>query len=245
MQVTLKQFGDLRCRVVRASDAPPTSVVILCHGFGAPGHDLVDLAPALCHLAPGLGEKTIFAFPEAPLELDFGGFGGARAWWHLDLEAIEHAQRSGTPRTLADEEPDGLPIAHALLSDALAQLLDELGLTWSETIIGGFSQGAMLTTDLAIHSTSPLKGLITLSGNLLHASRSLPKIANQSKLDVLMSHGRQDPILPFSGAEALHEAFASAGAEVEFVPFDGGHTIPESVLRRLADKLKTEWLSNP
>ena len=58
-----------------------------------------------------------------------------------------------------------------------------------------------------------------------------------------MSHGRQDPILPFSGAEALHEAFASAGADVEFMPFDGGHTIPESVLRRLADKLEAQCVS--
>ena len=239
MQVTLNRYGDLRCRVVQSSGVTPSQMIVLCHGFGAPGHDLVDLAPAFCHFAPDLASRTVFIFPEAPLELDFAGFGGARAWWHLDLEAIERAQRTGTPRSLADEEPEGLAIAQELLAHALSELHDQFDLAWNHTVLGGFSQGAMLTTDLAIHSDSPPRELVVMSGNLLHASRSLPKIARQSGLNVFMSHGRQDPILPFSGARALEDAFSQAGANVEFLPFDGGHTIPEPALKRLSERFDT------
>ena len=60
MQVTLKQFGDLRCRVVRASDAPPTSVVILCHGFGAPGHIRFSYPVSKKIITEGIGRINNF-----------------------------------------------------------------------------------------------------------------------------------------------------------------------------------------
>jgi len=237
MNVTLNNFGDLRCRVVSDSNTTAERLLILCHGFGAPGHDLVDLAAALCHLDPSLSSKVAFIFPEAPLELDFPGFGEARAWWYLDLEAIERAQRTGIARSLAKERPEGLAQAQTLLGDALTEILNHFNLGIEDTILGGFSQGAMLTTDLAIHQERAPKALIVFSGNLLNDERSLPKIAEQKNLDVFISHGRQDPILPFSGAKDLETAFLQGGSKVEFLPFDGGHTIPRGAIERLAEKL--------
>ena len=234
MQCSLKSVGDLRCRIVIPRNEAPSQLIVLCHGYGAPGDDLVDLAPALCQIEPDLAQRSVFVFPEALLELDFAGFGNARAWWHLDIEAIAASQQGGPPRILAQEEPDGLPVASSHLAGTLEILLPTFGLGWPDLILGGFSQGAMLAADVALHSETSPRKVVLLSGNLLNERRSLPKIRTQRSLSVFMSHGRQDPILPFEGAQALKNALVEAHAEVEFLSFDGGHAIPFEVVARLA-----------
>jgi phospholipase/carboxylesterase len=237
MNVKLTQFGDLNCRLVGAEDQSPQTLVILCHGFGAPGHDLVGLGPAVYQLAPNLVGKVAFAFPEAPLSLDFAGFGQARAWWHLDLEAIERARIIGLERSLAEEEPEGLEPAYNLLKETCMGLLEHLGLGLENLVLGGFSQGAMVTTDLALHLPVAPQELYIFSGNLLHAKRWIPRMAARGKMEVFVSHGQQDPILPYTGAESLAAALQDHQANVEFLPFDGGHTIPHDAIRRLAERL--------
>ena len=73
----LEQLGELTCRTVQNIDPSekPELVVILCHGFGAPGTDLVPLGPELLSMRPQLAETTRIIFPEAPLEPPelFGG----------------------------------------------------------------------------------------------------------------------------------------------------------------------------
>jgi phospholipase/carboxylesterase len=237
MNVNLTKFGDLNCRLVGAEGQSPQTLVILCHGFGAPGHDLVGLAPAVFQLAPNLVGKVAFAFPEAPLTLDFAGFGQARAWWYLDLEAIEHSRMMGLERSLAEEEPEGLERAYNLLKETCMGLLEHLGLGLEHLILGGFSQGAMVTTDLALHLPVGPQELYIFSGNLLHAKRWNPRIAARGSMEVFISHGMQDPILPYTGSEALATVLQDHQANLEFLPFEGGHTIPQEAVRRLAERL--------
>ena len=74
MRTTL---GDLSCHVLLEREpGQPEGAVVLCHGFGAGGDDLVPLHRELCGLDPRL-ERQRFIFPEAPLSLG----PGSRAWW--------------------------------------------------------------------------------------------------------------------------------------------------------------------
>jgi phospholipase/carboxylesterase len=237
MRQVLSEYGGLATFVV--DDLPagvqPARAVVLCHGFGAPGDDLVPLATWLCQLAPGLAADTRFYFPQAPLRLDAYGMFGGRAWWLIDLEALNRAMLEGGFRRQArDDCPEGLPEARAALLEALTQICSESGLPMGRITLGGFSQGAMLSTDVAFHLKESPAGLILWSGTLLNEAEWKSRAAGRARLKVLQSHGRQDPLLPFSWAEYLRDSLTDMGLQVEFLPFDGPHTIPEAALARAA-----------
>jgi phospholipase/carboxylesterase len=236
LRVTTTTLGPLRAHVVDDSDreAPPSLVVILCHGFGAPGDDLVSLGPELCALSPTIARTTRFIFPEAPIALDGVAFGG-RAWWPIDMMALQMAMARGLHRQLADESPEGLPSARQKLTAMIEVVLRDTGLPMSRVVLGGFSQGAMLATDTTLHLDEAPAGLCVLSGTLLqqHAWRRLAP--RRVGLRVIQSHGRRDPILPFDGALALQQLLTDAGLVVDFFAFDGGHGIDGDALQAIAD----------
>ncbi len=205
--------------------------VVLCHGFGASGDDLAAL-----HRVVDAGRATRWFFPEGPLEIDFGGGQAGRAWWPIDMERLMMMQARGEPRLLAQETPAGLALARAALEGVLAELEATRGVTPARTIIGGFSQGAMLSTEVALHALErPFAALSAWSGALLSEDRWAPAAAAIGpRIHALVSHGRRDPVLPFAGGVALKELLEKSGANVRFVEHGGGHEIPETALDGLA-----------
>ena len=228
MNVSQTQMGGLNCHVVDAlaPQAEPELAVVLCHGFGAPGTDLVGLGPELIHREPLLASSTRFYFPEAPLSLDELGMYGGRAWWPLNIERLAAAVERGDVRNLRTETPDGLDMARTKLLSLVDQMTETTGLALGRIVLGGFSQGSMLATDVCLHLPTAPAGLCILSGTLLCEDEWRRLAARQSPFSVLQSHGRQDPLLPFSAAEALRDLLAEGGHSVEFIPFVGMHTIP-------------------
>lgn len=199
-------------------------VVVLLHGFGAPGDDLVSLGGALAPAVPG----ARFVFLEAPLELGFQYLGG-RAWWHIDLEARMRRQAAGVFDT--KEDPEGLASARAHVVASVRAILKELAPT--KLVLGGFSQGAMLSLDAALRSDLPLAGLVFLSGTHLAEDAWAPALASRKGLPVFATHGRRDPILPFPVSERLARQLGEAGLDVTFLAFDDGHGIPPQLLPEL------------
>jgi len=203
---------------VGGGDGP---VVILLHGFGAPGFDLVDLGSML-----DVPDQTRFVFPEAPLVVDSGP---GRAWWMLDMEFFERRAR-GEQIDRSNDIPDSL----AERSDQLAAFVEEvskqLGVTADRLIIGGFSQGAMLACDYVLRAQHKPAGLVLFSSTLIAQPRLQPGLANLVGLKVFQSHGQRDAILPYHDAERLRALLQGAGCELTFVPFPGGHELPPTVL---------------
>lgn len=217
-------LGGLRVRITDGDDGGP--LVVLLHGFGAPGDDLVPLADAL-DVPPG----TRFAFPEAPLELPPAfGMGNSRAWWMIDFGKREQVMSGGGLPDLSREVPEALPGARALVIAMLEALQQDVGAPPERTVLGGFSQGAMLSCDVALHTERPFAGLLLLSGNLLAEAEWGPRMAARAGLPVFQSHGSEDPLLPYVGAKRLHDALVAAGLAAELVSFRGGHEIPPDVV---------------
>jgi phospholipase/carboxylesterase len=217
----------LTTRIVGPAEAATTCV--LFHGFGAPGDDLVALA----------GELDVpvrFVFPEAPLALG-GLYGDARAWWLLDLARLEDELRRGVPRDRRDEIPEGLPEARAHVMRLLDQLQARFSVAADQLVVGGFSQGAMLALDVALHRDAPPAGLVLMSGTLIAESAWQPRMASLAGVPVMLSHGRHDGLLPFSLAEVLRDRLIAAGARVDWQPFFGGHEIPATALAAAAKLL--------
>jgi phospholipase/carboxylesterase len=229
------RLGPLQTRVVQGEPGVrPALAVVLCHGFGASGTDLVPLAMELLARVPALGDRVRFIFPAAPLALE--GFGGeARAWWPLDLVSVVAARASGAPGRAAMRAhvPEGLAQARRQLAACLEAVGQTSGLPASRLVLGGFSQGAMVCTDLALRQDEAPAALVILSGTLIAEAEWRARAGRRRGLPVLQSHGRQDPILPFEDAVALRDLLQEAGLGVDFLPFDGPHTIPEEALERL------------
>lgn len=226
------KLGPLQVRIVGGDDGRGGGrgpIVVLMHGFGASGDDLVPLAQFL-----RVAEGIRFVFPEAPLPLppEMGGFAG-RMWWKIDTEELARSMASGRPRDLRKDEPEGLAESRAKVVEMLHALRDGIGRDASSLVIGGFSQGSMLACDVAFRTDEAIDGLVVLSGTHVAEiawGEGMPKRAG---LPVFQSHGTSDAMLPFGIAESLSNAMTAAGLRTSFHAFRGGHEIPMPILREL------------
>ena len=225
-------WGGLRVRVTGGKDrdgggAGP--IVVLMHGYGAPGDDLVALSRVL-----DVPPETRFVFPQAPIDLG-PTMAGGRAWWTLDLPRLV-MRMERDPEALAKETPQGLSDARGKIVAMLNAMREELG--EAKIVLGGFSQGAMLACDVAMRESARLSGLVLLSGAPVSVEAWAVALPGMCPIPIFQSHGAYDPMLPFEGAEALRDLLARAGGEIEWVPFRGQHEIPGVVLERLGAFLR-------
>jgi phospholipase/carboxylesterase len=220
------QIADLRVHIAGGADRDGGGdgpIVVLLHGFGAPGDDLVSLWRTL---AAPVG--TRFVFPEAPIDLG-GAYGNGRAWWYIDLEARMRRQAQGRPPDPRDI-PEGLDAARSKVDALLGELAGVLGAPPAKIVLGGFSQGAMLSLDVALRTAHPVGGLVLMSGTHIAADEWAARYDHLRGVPVFMSHGRDDELLPFAVSDALRGELESRGLPVKWMPFRGGHGIPWEVL---------------
>jgi phospholipase/carboxylesterase len=208
------RLGPLR------EDEKGGTLVVLLHGWRAHGDDLVSLARRLAQ------PRTRFLVPAGPLLEP----GGGRAWWRLDGNARPaHAWKD---EVLPDHHPNPQVTAarqavQSLLRDAEQRYAPD------SIAIAGFSQGAMLALDVAIAAEPAVARVAALSGVVL--ADSLPALhrGQASPPAVFVSHGRQDPVLPFAGGASIETVLGPHGYRVTFAPFDGRHEIPAAVVAQL------------
>jgi phospholipase/carboxylesterase len=228
-------FGANACRAtprsgwgleVRVLGMPETErggrAVVLLHGWGAPGDDLVPLAQALAR--PNLR----FIVPAAPLPHPSGG----RAWWALDLDRLQRAARD--PELMAQAVPDGLADARAKVLALIAEVRRRY--QPRSLVVAGFSQGGILAMDVALHAEPAVDGVVVLSGTLIAEKVWRQRLAGR-KLPTFLAHGRHDDVLPFAMSERLEKLLREQKVPLTWVPFDDGHTIPPVVVQALAQFL--------
>lgn len=205
--------------------ADPALTVVLLHGYSM---EATDLAP----FAHSIGVPALFLFPQGPVVSPSRG----HAWWDVAEEARSVALSQG-PRDLAGQYPPGLPAAR----EQLASFLDAVNKLFKapRLVVGGFSQGGMLAADWVLHSASRVDGLVLLSASRLAVREWRPLGERLRGLPVFLSHGRLDADLAFSAGKNLCDFMLASGAQVTWVPFDGGHEIPLVAWRGLRNFLNT------
>jgi phospholipase/carboxylesterase len=221
MRPALESIAGIECLTVRGEGA--RTAVVLLHGYGASMHDLFPLWQ-MWH-----EEGLSWFFPNGILSLPMGHYEG-RAWFSIDIGAMQRAILEGRERDLASAAPPEL--SQGL--DHLERLLILIGEKFERVVLGGFSQGAMCASHLAMRDGPRLDGLVLLSGSLLARER-FPKSARP--LRFYQSHGSADPILPLSGALALHEQLRSLNFGGKMQVFNGGHEIPPVVVHEVKEFL--------
>ncbi len=193
---------------------PARQLIVLLHGVGADGHDLIDLAaswaPALPHAA--------FISPDAPEPYDMIPPGVAhhgRQWFSL-------ADR--TPAVLEA----GVAAARRPLDAVLDAELARLGLPPDAYALMGFSQGAMTALYVGLRRSTPPRAILAFSGALLAPQRLAEATARPP---VLLVHGEADEVVPVAASRAAEQALRAAGVPVDalYVP-RLGHGIDPSGL---------------
>jgi phospholipase/carboxylesterase len=225
MKSSLVTISGLECLQVLGEDKDVA--VIMLHGYGANMHDLFPLWE-LWHR-----EGFNWYFPNGPHSLNMGFYEG-RAWFNIDVEALEMAIREGRTRDLKESVP--LEFNETLKS--LETFLLEVAKEYKKIIIGGFSQGAMCSSHLAMRGIVPLTGLILLSGALVAQEKCPQKRTSLKTLPFYQSHGTRDPILSLEGARDLEKMLHSFHFKGALHSFTGGHEIPSSVIMEVKEFLK-------
>lgn len=205
-------------------------LVALLHGFGVPGEDLVLLPRSM-----GLPRSFRFAFPEGPFSLP-PRFRGGKAWWLVDLDERDAVLARGEPFDYRTRAPEGLAAARERLVELVAELRDKY--RPSHFFLGGFSQGAMLTADLALSTDVALDGLVLLSGTLVGEERWRRLAPSRAGLPVFVSHGRNDAELSFDTACAMAHLLREGGLDVTLQACDGGHVVEPAAVLGLASFLR-------
>ena len=206
--------------------------VFIFHGYGA---SMDDLAPLAHVLDPN--EKWDWYFPNGILEVPIGFMMTGRAWFPIDITRFEQAMGQNQLEELfLSKVPDGLVQA----SDHAYTFINNISQDYEEIVVGGFSQGSMLSLELSFNTDISPKKLALLSTTMIgkeHMSKILDK---PSSFPIFQSHGTQDPILPYSLAEKARDIFQEKNKTVEFHSFEGGHEIPPQVVQSLQNFLDTD-----
>lgn len=216
----LEKIGPLQTKFWGAEEKEATKIVVF-HGYGASASDLYELGRAM----DPQGTKGWY-FPQGFLEVPIGPMMSGYAWFPIDQEEAQRAMLTQGGLKYAHLRPPGLD--EAVEKGML--FLKEIGFDPQKDILGGFSQGSMMTVELQRTLAVALKRILVLSGSLVDEA-GLSACANTfSGTRVFQSHGTYDDILPVAGATALKTQLERLGASVDFHEFRGGHEIPMPVL---------------
>ena len=171
------------------------SLVIFLHGYGADGHDLIDIGR---RWAPALPD-TAFVSPHAPDPCDEAPTG--RQWF--PLAAID-----------PDRMRQGVVAAAPALERFIDAELERHGLTESALVLAGFSQGTMMALHVGPRRDRAIAGIVGYSG-LLPDPEFLEAEA-KSRPPVLLVHGDDDPLIPSVSLHVAAKVLAAAGFAVEW-----------------------------
>lgn len=198
----------------RPSAGTPEGALVLLHGRGADEHDLF---PLLDMLDPA--QRLLGATARGPLSLPPGG-----AHWYV-------VQRVGFP------DRETFDSTYALATAWLDGLLAEHGIPPERAILGGFSQGAVMTYALGLGAGRPRPaGLIALSGFIPTLDGF--ELGDATGLPVAIGHGTHDPVIGVEFGREARERLTDAGADVTYRESPMAHTIDPRYLAELQD-----WVS--
>ncbi|MGB7325330.1 MAG: lysophospholipase [Rubripirellula sp.] len=218
-------IAPLDCIVVDGGPDPSIAVVI-CHGYGASYDDLAPLAGEWISMIGDAAKKLRFVFPDAPNSLAEMGMPDARAWWPINMAALAQSVQASRFDELHKHEPPGIAAAREALCETIRAVKADLGGDETPLVLGGFSQGAMLSTDVAVRGDiDPPAALLLFSGTLVCEKHWKAGLSRLTETKVFQSHGTVDPVLPFTSAEKLRDLIASRKVPIKFHSFVGPHTI--------------------
>lgn len=188
-----------------ANGGAPDSAVVLLHGYGSDGNDLIGLAPHWQGILPG----ALFVSPNAPTPLGMGGF----QWFAIDWTGDRLASRQ-----------TGVISARPVLVGFLEDLWAQTGIAPERTLLAGFSQGAMMALHVGLSMPQELMGIVAFSGALVPPEGF--GAPGSAKPAICLVHGDMDEVVDPNLSADAKRLLAENGYDVRFHISHGvGHGI--------------------
>jgi len=188
----------------RPASGAPEGLLILHHGRGSDENDLLTLADVL-----DPERRLHVVTPRAPLQLP----GSQGYHWYL-------VPRVGYP------DPDSFDAARRQLGDLHDELWQRTGVTPQQTVMGGFSMGAVMSYVMAFSPERPAPiGVLAFSGFIASVEHWQPDLAARKAVRVFIAHGTRDQVISVDFARAAAEQLRAAGVPVEYHESEAGHHI--------------------
>jgi len=199
----LREFGGLSGPFLApARGGQASSLIMILHGWGADGYDLVDLARPISVRFPG----AAFFVPNGPAPCKMNPMG---------RECFD-----------IDDRIDGPFEAAPVINDAIEAALTALGLPRSALALAGFSQGGMMSLHCGLRLAPPPAAIVSFSGALLRHDDLSQASEGRAYPPVQLVHGTDDAVVPFSLQKQSSDSLAALGVEVECCVCQGlGHGI--------------------
>jgi phospholipase/carboxylesterase len=196
------QGGGLE-QLVRSAAGDPAGALVLLHGRGTSEHDLF---PLLDLLDPD--RRLVGVTPRGPLSLPPGG-----AHWYAVKEI-------GYP------DPPTFTDTFDQLTAWLDAFLGEHGLGHDRLVIGGFSQGTVVSWALTLGAGRPQPaGIVAMSGFIPTVEGFELDLSNRSGLRAEISHGELDPVIGVEWGRGARDHLVAAGADVSYAEHSGSHHV--------------------
>ena len=179
-------------------DGAPKALVILLHGLGSNGRDLISLSPYFAAAGAGIG----FVSPDAPFPCDMvpPGYPDSYQWFSLQNRDPHEMQK-------------GVETVFPILKSFIEEQAKKYELPLSKIALCGFSQGTMMSLYTAPRMESAMAGVLGYSGAMIGA-------AGEHKLPIRLVHGEADDVVPVAAYAHARETLEAAGYDVS------GHTTP-------------------
>ncbi len=179
----------------------PKKIIVLLHGLGSNGQDLISLAPYWKVAAP----DALFISPDAPFPCDMAPMG--YQWFSLQDRARDKIQ-------------SGIEIAFPILEAFINEQRARFNLTLNDVALVGFSQGTMMSLYTAPRLPEPIAGVLGYSGALFGEEALIQDPDEFSKMPIHLIHGEADDVVPVA-------AFTHAKTNLESANYTvTGHTTP-------------------
>ena len=194
-------------------------LMILLHGVGADGKDLIELAPHLGQIFP----NAAFVAPNAPNRYDQGlsGYQWISSGIRVEADAVE-----------------AVKAAADILNAFIDEELRSTGLGPQNLALIGFSQGTMMSLYIAPRRAQPIAGVLGYSGRLVGGDQLASEIV--SRPPIFLAHGEMDPVVPIESMDVAEKILSESGFSVQTLRRPNlGHSIDEDGLVQGTQFLRT------
>ena len=182
-------------------------MVVLLHGFGSHMGDLAGLCAAIDR------ERYVYICPNAPISMEIGPGMTGYAWTRLEEPYAEDGDR-----------------AEEMLAELFDEVMDEYRTEAGAAMLGGFSQGGMMTYSAGLVAPERFRGLAALSGRVPDPDRLRERLPDDRGQAILIAHGTADSVIGVEEARRARRFLEEEGYRPVYKEYPMAHEISYQVL---------------